>query len=171
MKTIALIRLLFTCSQRLRSRQLGLSPSPDRLTGRRPTSSSPSDSNGPYGHLPGTGRASAARADSNMQDKLLRACPRCVPIEKGMVSGLLSLSGSHCLLSGAAAARLESLPLPPAHHHPHHPNLPSFQDLLERVQVALQVQVNSHYRLNSLRYNVFISYQRCHRRAGIPRSY
>lgn len=75
MKTIALIRLLFTCSQRLCSRQLGLSPSPDRLTGRRPTSSSPGDSNGPCGHLPGTDR-SAASTDSNIQDKTMECASK-----------------------------------------------------------------------------------------------
>ena len=75
MKTIALIGLLFTFSQHPRCRQLGLSLSPDRPTGPRPTSSGPSDSNGPYGPTPGTDlRHSAASTDSNIQDKTTGIC-------------------------------------------------------------------------------------------------
>lgn len=83
MKTIALIRLLFTFSQRPCSRQLGLSPSPDRPTGPRPTSSSPSDSSGPYGPLAQAPTALQLAQIATYKTKLLECvCPRCVPSER-----------------------------------------------------------------------------------------
>lgn len=132
MKTIALIRLLFTCSQRLGSRQLGLSPSPDRLTGRRPTSSSPSDSNGPCGHLPGTGRASTALAQiATRKTNYWRAGPRCSHWGR---NGFWTFKPVWVSLSphwGCCCCCCTAIP-PPS------PMLSSFQDLFESLQVALR---------------------------------
>lgn len=158
MKTIALIRLLFTCSQRLCSRQLGLSPSPDRLAGRRPTSSSPSDSNGPYGHLPGTD-PSAASADSNIRDKLLECVSKmCSHWERNgfwtfkPVWVLLSPLWGRCCIAGKLPWTL-------------------FQDLFEAVQVALRrkwIVTTDLIQSNSI---CLSPYQRCHLSAGILWSY
>lgn len=124
MKTIALIRLLFTFSQRPRGRQLSLSLSPAGHTGTVPTSSvlRPRRYHRPLGTLAWQQPPLLCHQhrQQHTRQNYSRMFPECVPLEEELGSGPSTLrlcSSSLCVLWGFT--ELDTGPAPS-------PLLPSF---------------------------------------------
>lgn len=152
MKTIALIRLLFTFSQRPCSRQLGLSPKPrsphwTQTNFLQPRRFQWSLWTFCLAQTPTTlQRAQIATHRTKLLECVSKTCSHW---GVGGGSGLLSRLGSHCLFSGAGAVKLEKCPQP-------------FAEIPWAFWSSTQKKANSNHLFYSGWFNVLVSYQRCH---------